>query len=165
MLIKEWLKNILGPSNIRSLRLRSFGCFSTMHNISIILKINTELVYEISHNLSGLIVGENHQIMVEVDELKKVLNFEVEAIGFDGWRHQDDVVVEVFVELLDYLALLSRPRDQSEFQCVVSSSHLSDMVKENGVSLQSCPGVNDYQSSILALVLDELGLNERQSHR
>jgi len=103
--------------------------------------------------------------MVEVDELKKVLNFEVEAIGFDGWRHQDDVVVEVFVELLDYLALLSRPRDQSEFQCVVSSSHLSDMVKENGVSLQSCPGVNDHQSSILALVLDELGLNERQSHR
>jgi len=136
-----------------------------VHDISIILKINTELVYEISDNLSGLVVGENHQIVMEVDELKKILNLEVEAVRLDGWCHQDDVVVEVFVELLDYLALLSRPRDQSEFQCVVSSSHLSDMVKENGVSLQSCPGVNDYQSSILALVLDELGLNERQSHR
>lgn len=136
-----------------------------MHDISIILKINTELVYEISDNLSGLVVGENHQIVMEVDELKKILNLEVEAVRLDGWCHQDDVVVEVFVELLDYLALLSRSGDESEFQSVVSSSHLPDMVKEDGVRLQSCPGVNDYQSSILALVLDELGLNKSQGHR
>lgn len=136
-----------------------------MHDISIILKINAELVYEISDNLSGLVVGENHQIVMEVDELKKILNLEVEAVRLDGWRHQDDVVVEVFVELLDYLALLSRSGDESEFQSVVSSSHLPDMVKEDGVRLQSCPGVNDYQSSILALVLDELGLNKSQGHR
>jgi hypothetical protein len=136
-----------------------------VHDISIILKINTELVYEISDNLSGLVVGENHQIVMEVDELKKILNLEVEAVRLDGWCHQDDVVVEVFVELLDYLALLSRSGDESEFQSVVSSSHLPDMVKEDGVRLQSCPGVNDYQSSILALVLDELGLNKSQGHR
>lgn len=136
-----------------------------MHDISIILKINAELVYEISDNLSGLVVGENHQIVMEVDELKKILNLEVEAVRLDGWCHQDDVVVEVFVELLDYLALLSRSGDESEFQSVVSSSHLPDMVKEDGVRLQSCPGVNDYQSSILALVLDELGLNKSQGHR
>lgn len=136
-----------------------------MHDISIILKINTELVYEISDNLSGLVVGENHQIVMEVDELKKILNLEVEAVRLDGWCHQDDVVVEVFVELLDYLALLSRSGDESEFQSVVSSSHLPDMVKEDGVRLQSSPGVNDYQSSILALVLDELGLNKSQGHR
>lgn len=136
-----------------------------MHDISIILKINTELVYEISDNLSGLVVGENHQIVMEVDELKKILNLEVEAVRLDGWCHQDDVVVEVFVELLDYLALLSRSGDESEFQSVVSSSHLPDVVKEDGVRLQSCPGVNDYQSSILALVLDELGLNKSQGHR
>jgi hypothetical protein len=136
-----------------------------VHDISIILKINTELVYEISDNLSGLVVGENHQIVMEVDELKKILNLEVEAVRLDGWCHQDDVVVEVFVGLLDYLALLSRSGDESEFQSVVSSSHLPDMVKEDGVRLQSCPGVNDYQSSILALVLDELGLNKSQGHR
>ena len=136
-----------------------------MHDISIILKINAELVYEISDNLSGLVVGENHQIVMEVDELKKILNLEVEAVRLDGWCHQDDVVVEVFVELLDYLALLSRSGDESEFQSVVSSSHLPDMVKEDGVRLQSCPGVNDYQSSILALFLDELGLNKSQGHR
>jgi len=136
-----------------------------VHDISIILKINTELVYEISDNLSGLVVGENHQIVMEVDELKKILNLEVEAVRLDGWCHQDDVVVEVFVELLDYLALLSRSGDESEFQSVVSSSHLPDMVKEDGVRLQSSPGVNDYQSSILALVLDELGLNKSQGHR
>jgi|TARA_B110000305_G_C18935389_1_gene401461 hypothetical protein len=136
-----------------------------VHDISIILKINAELVYEISDNLSGLVVGENHQIVMEVDELKKILNLEVEAVRLDGWCHQDDVVVEVFVELLDYLALLSRSGDESEFQSVVSSSHLPDMVKEDGVRLQSCPGVNDYQSSILALVLDELGLNKSQGHR
>jgi hypothetical protein len=136
-----------------------------VHDISIILKINTELVYEISDNLSGLVVGENHQIVMEVDELKKILNLEVEAVRLDGWCHQDDVVVEVFVELLDYLALLSGSGDESEFQSVVSSSHLPDMVKEDGVRLQSSPGVNDYQSSILALVLDELGLNKSQGHR
>jgi hypothetical protein len=136
-----------------------------VHDISIILKINTELVYEISDNLSGLVVGENHQIVMEVDELKKILNLEVEAVRLDGWCHQDDVVVEVFVELLDYLALLSRSGDESEFQSVVSSSHLPDMVKEDGVRLQSGPGVNDYQSSILALVLDELGLDQSQGHR
>ena len=136
-----------------------------MHDISIILKINAELVYEISDNFSGLVVGEYHQIVMEVDELKKILNFEVEAIRLDGWCHQDDVVVEVFVELLDYLALLSRSRDESEFQSVVSSAHLPDMIKEDGVRLQSSPGVDDYQSSILALVLDELGLNKSQGHR
>lgn len=136
-----------------------------MHDISIILKINTELVYEISDNLSGLVVGENHQIVMEVDELKEILNLEVEAVRLDGWCHQDDVVVEVFVELLDYLALLSGSGDESEFQSVVSSPHLPDVVKEDGVRLQSCPGVNDYQSSILALVLDELGLNKSQGHR
>lgn len=136
-----------------------------MHDISIILKINAELVYEISDNLSGLVVGENHQIVMEVDELKKILNLEVEAVRLDGWCHQDDVVVEVFVELLDYLALLSGSGDESEFQSVVSSTHLPDVVKEDGVRLQSCPGVNHYQSSILALVLDELGLNKSQGHR
>lgn len=102
---------------------------------------------------------------MEVDELKEILNLEVEAVRLDGWCHQDDVVVEVFVELLDYLALLSGSGDESEFQSVVSSSHLPDVVKEDGVRLQSCPGVNDYQSSILALVLDELGLNKSQGHR
>lgn len=72
-----------------------------MHNISIILKIDTEFVYKVSDDLSGLIVSKNHQIMMEIDELKEILDFEIKAIRLDSWRHQDDVVVEVFVELLD----------------------------------------------------------------
>jgi len=70
---------------------------------------------------------------VEVDELEDVLHGQVNSKRLGGGGHQNHVVIEVLVELLDVHLSGLVPRKQLELQSVVSRSHLPDVVEEDAV--------------------------------
>ena len=93
-------------------------------------------------DFTGVFVEENHQVVVEVNEFQKLLNFQVLPERFDGWSHQNNVVIKVLVELLDANRVTGVATDQLKLQSVIPSSHRLDMLKEDRVRLQGRPRVN-----------------------
>jgi len=104
-------------------------------------------------HFSRIFVEEYHQVVMEVNKFQKLLNFQVRAERFYCWGHQDYVVVEVLIELLNADWITGVATNQFEFQSVIATSHSFDVLKEDRVCFQGCPGVHKNQCFVLALLL------------
>ena len=106
-----------------------------MHSVSVVFEINSEFIAQFSDSFSRLVVHEQHDVVVEVNELEDLLHFQVSSERFHGRSHQDNVVVEVLVELLDVDGVSRGARDQFELQSMVAAAHLLNVVKEDRMCL------------------------------
>mmetsp|Transcript_16059 Transcript_16059/g.27085 ORF Transcript_16059/g.27085 Transcript_16059/m.27085 type:complete len:293 (-) Transcript_16059:77-955(-) len=158
LIFEERSEHVVAPGHIahgEAVLRRVLWSTSTLHRVAVVFKINTELIHKLSDLLSGLVVGKYHDVVVEVYELKNIGVLEVLPEGLDGGRHEDDVVVEVLVELLNVDLVGGRARDQLELESVVAGAHAPDVVEENGVCLERGPSVHEHQSLVLALLPHE----------
>ena len=60
---------------------------------------------------------------MEVNKLEEMLYFQICTERFHRGRHQDDVVVEVLVKLLNANWVGRLARDELELQSVIAASH------------------------------------------
>ena len=86
---------------------------------------------------------------MEINELKQLFDLQISSKRFHSRCHQNDIVVEVLVELLNVYRVCRGSGDQFEFQGVVASSHFLDVVEEDRVGLQGSPSVYEDQGHVL----------------
>ena len=104
MSLMKRLKNIGAPRDIvlfKSPLRAAVWHRSSLHGISKIFKVHSKLIGNFSDSLSRFATCKHHKVVMEIDKLEDLLDFQIGTEGLHCWSHQDDIVVEILVELLD----------------------------------------------------------------